>query len=221
MHTEFFKLVPKKINASNDNDDLSSFYTKRVKPFIDKGSALFLLTLLAPLFLVVAFLIKLESKGSVFFRQSRIGLRGRTFRIFKFRSMTVSENGSDVLQAQKNDVRVTKIGKFIRKTSIDELPQLFNVLLGDMSLVGPRPHAVNHDIEFTNRIPNYQKRHAVLPGITGLAQVNGYRGPTDTDAQLIGRVESDILYTKNIGLATDVKIIAKTALLVLNDRNAF
>ncbi len=221
MQTKFSKPVPKKLNACNDNDNASNFYTKIVKPSIDKLSALFLLTLLAPLFLVIAFLIKIESKGSVFFRQSRIGLKGKTFRIFKFRSMTVAENGSDVLQAQKNDVRVTKIGKFIRKTSIDELPQIFNVLLGDMSLVGPRPHALSHDIEFTDRIPNYQKRHAVLPGITGLAQVNGYRGPTDTDEQLIGRVECDILYTKNIGLITDLKIIAKTALLVFNDKNAF
>lgn len=221
MKNEFFKIIPQKMTACNDNHVSSKFYRKITKPLIDKCVALLLLILLAPLFLIIACLIKIESKGNVFFRQSRVGLHGKTFYMIKFRSMTVTENGNDVLQAQKNDARITKVGNFIRKTSIDELPQLLNVLLGDMSLVGPRPHALSHDIEFTNRVADYQKRHAVVPGITGLAQVNGYRGPTDTDAQLIGRVNYDILYTKNISFWTDIKILFKTAFIVFNDKNAF
>lgn len=221
MKTEFFKLVPKKINACNDNADSSSFYVKIIKPFMDKLLALLLLILLAPLFLVVAVLIKLESKGAVFFRQSRVGLHGDPFDMFKFRSMTVTENGDDVKLATINDSRITKIGNFIRKTSIDELPQLFNVLLGDMSIVGPRPHAIKIDHEYSQRIAEYPKRYLVLPGITGLAQIKGFRGPTDTHEQLAGRVKYDIIYTKKISFWTDVTIIIKTAFLVFYDKNAF
>ncbi len=224
MYNKFVKTITHSKNITPCNDNYVSYnklYVNFLKPLIDKTISAFLLVLLMPLFLLVALWIKLESKGPIFFRQSRVGIYGQTFHIFKFRSMTVTENGDDVVQAQKNDSRITKIGHFIRKTSIDELPQLINVLLGDMSLVGPRPHALNHDIEFSNRITNYQKRHVVLPGITGLAQVNGYRGPTDTDEQLIGRVKYDIIYTKSINFWTDIKILFKTAFLVFNDKNAF
>lgn len=221
MQTDFLNHRPSKVTASNDNHTTKTFYTKIIKPLFDKTASCVLITLLMPLFLIIALLIKIESKGAVFFRQSRVGLNGKFFYIFKFRSMTVTENGNNVVQAQKDDARITKIGNFIRKTSIDELPQLINVLLGDMSLVGPRPHAVSHDAEFANRISCYPKRHVVLPGITGLAQVNGYRGPTDTHEQLEGRVKYDILYTKQISFWTDIKILIKTALLVFNDKNAF
>jgi len=221
MQTDFLKPVPNKITACNDNAIPSKFYINFLKPFIDKSAALLLLIMLAPLLLIIALWIKIESKGPIFFRQSRIGFQGKIFHIFKFRSMSVAENGNNVVQAQENDMRITRIGNFIRKTSIDELPQLLNVLLGDMSLVGPRPHAINHDIEFTERVDGYQKRHNVLPGITGLAQVNGFRGPTDKDEQLFGRVEHDIIYTKTASLVNDIKILFKTVAVVFNDKNAF
>lgn len=224
IHNDSFKIdtnSSKTIKASNDNSDNSRFYSQKLKPFLDKIASLIILILLLPLFLIIGLLIKIESKGPVFFRQSRVGYKGNIFYIYKFRSMTVTENGNDVVQAKKNDARVTKIGNFIRKTSIDELPQLINILLGDMSLVGPRPHAISHDIEFTNRVSDYQKRHLVLPGITGLAQVNGYRGPTDTDKQLFGRVQYDLAYTKTVSFWTDLKILFKTAFIVFHDKNAF
>jgi putative colanic acid biosynthesis UDP-glucose lipid carrier transferase len=221
MQPEFLKTKQTKITASNDNYVACNFYTRILKSLIDKFVAFFLLILLSPLFLVIAVLIKIESTGAVFFRQSRVGLNGKNFLMFKFRSMNVTEDGDDVVQVKKNDTRITRVGSFIRKTSIDELPQLINVLLGDMSLVGPRPHVLNHDIEFTKRIADYPKRHVVLPGITGLAQIKGYRGPTDTDEQLLGRVQYDIIYTKNISLWSDLKILFKTALIVFNDKKAF
>lgn len=224
MYNKFVKTIKRSKNIIPCNDNYVSynkFYVDFLKPLTDKMIATFLLVLLAPLFLLVAVWIKLESKGPIFFRQSRVGIHGKIFFMFKFRSMTVTENGDDVKLATVNDTRITKIGNFIRKTSIDELPQLFNVLLGDMSLVGPRPHATKIDFEYTNRVSDYKKRHVVLPGITGLAQVNGYRGPTDTDEQLIGRVKYDIIYTKSINFWTDIKILFKTAFLVFNDKNAF
>lgn len=211
----------KKHFTSNDNTPSFGIYSNIVKPLLDKFLAFMLLFIISPLFLIIAILIKLESKGPIFFRQSRIGRHGKEFHIFKFRSMTVTENGDDVAQAQKNDMRITKIGAFIRKTSIDELPQLINVLFGSMSLVGPRPHAISHDIEFTNRVPDYQMRHIVLPGITGLAQVQGFRGPTDTDESIQGRVKFDLEYARNVSFWHDIKILFKTAMVVLNDKNAF
>ena len=221
MQTEFLKTKHTKITACNDNHNSFGFYVRVLKPLIDKFIAFFLLVLLSPLFLIIALLIKFESKGTIFFRQSRVGLNGEDFFMFKFRSMTVTENGDDVKLATVNDARITRIGSFIRKTSIDELPQLFNVLLGDMSLVGPRPHATKIDREYAARINEYPKRHIVLPGITGLAQIKGYRGPTDTHEQLLGRVQYDIIYTKNISLWADLKILFKTAFIVFNDKKAF
>lgn len=227
MQFDFSKFSTKKIITrqkmvpSNDNRAPFGIYRSLVKPLSDRIIAFILLCSLSPLLLIVACLIKLESKGPVFFRQSRIGLHGKEFHIFKFRSMTVTENGSEVAQAKKNDARITKVGKFIRKTSIDELPQLLNVLFGDMALVGPRPHALSHDIEFTQRVPDYQKRHIVLPGITGLAQIKGFRGPTDTDESIKGRVKYDLQYAHNVTFWNDLKILFKTAFVVLNDKNAF
>ena len=191
------------------------------KSFMDFICSLSALLILSPMLLIVAILIKLESKGPVFFRQDRVGKHGKIFKIFKFRSMTAMDNGSVVKQAQKNDARITKVGAFLRKSSIDELPQLINVLLGDMSLVGPRPHAVAHDKEFARENPSYIDRYHVLPGITGYAQVKGFRGETDTKPKLLGRIKYDVKYVQKISLLLDIKILFKTVWVVLRPQNAY
>lgn len=174
-------------------------------------SALILLTI-APLLAVIAVFIKLDSSGPVFFRQPRMGWNGKTFRIWKFRSMYVHPVEADkVQQATKNDPRITRVGAFLRKTSLDELPQVFNVLMGEMSLVGPRPHAVQHDMEYSQRIEQYFARHNIKPGITGLAQVRGHRGETRDIEQMVQRVESDIEYINNWSLWLDLAILVRTA----------
>jgi putative colanic acid biosynthesis UDP-glucose lipid carrier transferase len=180
-----------------------------------------ILILISPVLLAVAIAIKLDSQGPVFFRQQRMGWNGKIFRIWKFRSMHVHqpENGV-VVQAQKNDPRVTRVGAFIRRTSLDELPQVFNVLMGDMSLVGPRPHAIQHDEEYSRRIADYFARHNIKPGITGLAQVRGYRGETRDIEQMIQRVESDIEYINNWSLALDLSILLRT-ITVFTGKNAY
>jgi putative colanic acid biosynthesis UDP-glucose lipid carrier transferase len=180
-----------------------------------------ILILIAPLLLMIALAIKLDSPGPVFFRQQRMGWNGKIFRIWKFRSMHVHkvENGV-IQQAQKNDPRVTRVGAFIRRTSLDELPQVFNVLAGEMSLVGPRPHAIQHDEEYSRRIADYFARHNIKPGITGLAQVRGYRGETRDIEQMIQRVESDIEYINNWSLGLDLSILLRTA-TALTGRNAY
>lgn len=165
----------------------------------------------APLLLVIAIAIKLDSQGPVFFRQNRMGWNGEIFRIWKFRSMVVDPLPDDVVrQAEKNDSRVTRVGRFIRRTSLDELPQLFNVLCGEMSLVGPRPHAVQHDEEYAQRITDYFARRNIKPGITGLAQVRGFRGETKNLEQMVQRVESDIEYINNWSLWLDFVILLRT-----------
>jgi putative colanic acid biosysnthesis UDP-glucose lipid carrier transferase len=166
----------------------------------------FILSWLTPL---IAILIKLESKGPVFFKQSRNGFNYKEFDCYKFRSMMPNKD-AHLFQATKNDQRVTKIGKFIRKTSIDELPQFFNVLFGDMSIVGPRPHMVSHTNMYAKRIDKFMVRHFVKPGITGLAQISGFRGEVETDKDIIGRVKYDIFYIENWSLFLDIKIIYKT-----------
>ena len=181
-----------------------------------------LLIVLAPAFLVIAILIKLDSRGPVFFRQTRTGMSKKPFMIWKFRSMTVQENGCDVVQAKRNDQRITRIGKFLRSTSIDELPQLINVMLGDMSLVGPRPHACSHDREFATVFADYDHRFSVRPGITGLAQVIGLRGETDTNAKIRARSRADILYIQRRSFLLDVLILFRTAIvLVWGQENAY
>ena len=160
--------------------------------------------------LIVALLIKATSPGPVLFRQRRHGEEGREFDVFKFRSMTTLDNGPQVAQAQKNDPRVTPVGRFIRRTSIDELPQLFNVIAGDMSLVGPRPHAVAHNTLYRTKIREYMRRHKVKPGITGWAQVNGLRGETDTLEKMVARVEHDLAYIRSWSLWLDIKILFLT-----------
>jgi putative colanic acid biosynthesis UDP-glucose lipid carrier transferase len=172
--------------------------------------------------LAVAIAIKLTSRGPVFFRQRRYGLDGREILVWKFRSMTVCEDGHQVTQAKQQDSRVTPFGAFIRRTSIDELPQLFNVLDGSMSLVGPRPHAAAHNEQYRKMIQGYMLRHKVKPGITGLAQVRGWRGETDTLEKMQRRVECDHEYIREWSLWLDVKILFRTAFVVLSrDKNAY
>lgn len=173
-----------------------------------------------PMF-VIALLIKLTSKGPVLFKQKRYGLDGKEILVWKFRSMTVTENGSVVKQATKNDTRVTAVGKIIRRTSLDELPQFFNVLLGTMSMVGPRPHASAHNEEYRGIIDGYMLRHKIKPGITGLAQVNGCRGETDTIDKMERRVRFDHRYIQEWSIWLDFKIIFKTFFAVFADENAY
>ena len=180
-----------------------------------------LILLLSPLLLLIGLLIKLDSPGPVFFKQKRTGWNGKVFEIFKFRSMHVhQEPAGEVKQAQKNDPRITRVGRFIRRTSIDELPQLFNVFLGTMSLVGPRPHATQHDDEYSKKITNYFARHNIKPGITGLAQVRGHRGETKEISQMMLRVESDIEYINNWSLWLDILILFRT-FAALTGKNAY
>ncbi len=179
------------------------------------------LLVLSPLLLLIAGGIKMTSHGSVIFRQRRYGLDGREIAIYKFRSMTVSEDSDTVRQASRNDARVTRFGAFLRRYSLDELPQFINVLQGRMSVVGPRPHAVAHNEEYRRLIKGYMFRHKVTPGITGLAQVRGFRGGTKTVGDMRRRVESDLEYVRNWSLSLDAKIILKTIFLVLRDKSAY
>jgi exopolysaccharide biosynthesis polyprenyl glycosylphosphotransferase len=181
-----------------------------LKRLFDLCGALCGLLLLSPLFLVVALLIKLDNRGPVFYRQERRGFNGETFFIWKFRSMTVTESGRQMTQARAGDPRITRIGRFIRAKSIDELPQLFNVVRGEMSLVGPRPHALMHDDELGRQLEGYAHRQRIKPGITGWAQMNGYRGETATFAQVEGRTLHDLYYIENWSLPFDCWIILLT-----------
>ena len=178
------------------------------------------LVLLAPLFLAIAVLIKLDSPGPVFFRQRRYGFNQQAFGVFKFRSMKVQPDGP-FRQASRDDDRITRVGALLRRTNIDELPQLLNVILGDMSLVGPRPHALAHDRSFERRIALYARRHNVKPGITGWAQVNGFRGETRTDAAMEARVQADLHYIDNWSIWLDISIIIQTVISPRAYRNAF
>ncbi|MEW9898449.1 undecaprenyl-phosphate glucose phosphotransferase [Chitinivorax sp. PXF-14] len=176
---------------------------------------------ISPIMLLTALAIKLESKGPVFFNQRRYGLDGRDIMVYKFRSMSVMEDGDQVYkQVTRNDSRVTRVGAFIRKTSIDELPQFLNVLQGRMSIVGPRPHAVAVNEQYRKLIPGYMVRHKVKPGITGWAQVNGYRGGDDLE-HMTKRVEFDLEYLRNWSLRLDIAIIMRTVLLVFKDARAY
>ncbi|MFJ1338179.1 undecaprenyl-phosphate glucose phosphotransferase [Pseudomonas caricapapayae] len=182
-----------------------------LKNLEDKVLAALILLFASPVLLAIAICIKLDSPGPVFFRQERMGWTGETFRIWKFRSMVVHEAEDGVLkQAQKNDARLTRVGAFIRRTSLDELPQLFNVLMGEMSLVGPRPHARQHDTQYSQDIVDYFARHNIKPGMTGLAQVRGFRGETKDIEQMIQRVDSDIEYINNWSLWLDFVILVRT-----------
>ncbi|MGE0829405.1 MAG: sugar transferase [Hyphomonadaceae bacterium] len=179
------------------------------------------LLVLAPALLLIALVIRLDSKGPAIFKQDRGGLSGKRFKIWKFRTMTVVENDAGAAQAVRGDSRVTRVGRFLRKTSIDEFPQLVNVLVGDMSIVGPRPHIPKHDAEFTEVDPRYPERMRARPGMTGLAQISGCRGPTQTEEAIRARTGFDVLYVATWTFIGDVAIIAKTALLIWNDPQAF
>lgn len=169
-----------------------------------------ILIFISPVLFVIAMAVKLTSPGPVIFRQVRYGMDGKPIKVWKFRSMTVMENDEKVIQATKNDVRITKVGKFLRSTSLDELPQFFNVLSGQMSVVGPRPHAVAHNEQYRSLIKGYMLRHKVKPGITGLAQINGWRGETDTLEKMEKRIEYDLLYIRGWSIWLDIKIIFMT-----------
>ncbi len=192
-----------------------------VKRVTDIVLSSIILVMISPVLLAVAIGVKLSSPGPIIFKQRRTGLDGKEILVFKFRSMITQDNGPVVRQATKNDSRITPFGAFIRKTSLDELPQLFNVLLGTMSLVGPRPHAVAHNEEYRKIVQAYMLRHKVRPGITGWAQVNGFRGETDTVDKMAARVQYDLEYLRNWSLALDLKIIALTVRVLFFDRNAY
>lgn len=178
------------------------------------GAALLLL-LFSPVMLVIAALIKLDSRGPVLFAQRRGGLRCKTFYCFKFRTMSVLEDGTQIRQAQRDDKRITRVGRILRRTSLDELPQLFNVLLGHMSLVGPRPHALAHDTEYGAKIPGYRHRASIKPGITGLAQTCGLRGECETLDMMAARVSADLFYIAHRSFLGDLKILLVTPLKLL------
>jgi len=179
------------------------------------------LVLTAPLLLAIAVAIRIESRGPVFFRQRRHGLDGQEIVVWKFRTMNVAEDGPVVQQASADDPRVTRFGRFLRRSSLDELPQFLNVLTGDMSVVGPRPHALAHNSMYRQQIRGYMIRHKVKPGITGWAQINGARGETDTVEKMQRRIELDMYYLRHWSLGLDLLIIARTALQIFRDPNAY
>ena len=192
-----------------------------VKRMSDIVLAAVIVVLIMPLLLAIAIGVKLSSAGPVIFRQRRNGLDGDEIVVYKFRSMTAQDNGPVVRQATRHDPRITRFGAFIRRTSLDELPQFINVLQGRMSIVGPRPHAVAHNEQYRQLIKAYMVRHKVKPGITGWAQVNGHRGETDTIEKMQARVEYDLEYLRNWSLGLDLQIIVRTIRLVLFDRQAY
>ena len=192
-----------------------------VKRLSDVALSATILVLTAPLLLAIAAAVKLSSPGPAIFKQRRNGLGGEEIVVYKFRSMTSGDNGAAVPQARRQDPRVTRLGAFLRKTSLDELPQFVNVLQGRMSIVGPRPHAVAHNEQYRQLIKAYMVRHKVKPGITGWAQIHGHRGETDTVQKMQARVEYDLEYLRNWSLALDFQIVARTIKLVFFDRNAY
>jgi len=192
-----------------------------LKQISDIVFATIILLLISPVILLISIGVKLSSPGPVLFRQRRYGVDGRDIIVYKFRSMTVCEDGQNVLQVQRIDKRVTKFGAFLRKTSLDELPQFINVLEGKMSIVGPRPHAVSHNEIYRKMIKGYMVRHKVKPGITGWAQVNGFRGETDTLDKMEKRIQYDLDYLRNWSITLDIWIIFRTISLVLRDQHAY
>jgi undecaprenyl-phosphate galactose phosphotransferase/putative colanic acid biosynthesis UDP-glucose lipid carrier transferase len=192
-----------------------------VKRVMDVVIAVSAMLFFLPVMALTAIAIKLDSPGPVIFRQFRKGFNGKQFMMFKFRTMSVQENGSAVVQATRDDPRVTPIGRLLRSASIDELPQLLNVLKGDMSLIGPRPHALAHDNYFETVLSEYAFRHHVKPGMTGWAQCNGARGGTPTIEHISERVKLDLWYINNWSLWLDIQILIKTFFEVLRKRNAY
>jgi putative colanic acid biosynthesis UDP-glucose lipid carrier transferase len=193
-------------------------WLKNAEDFILGG--LILLIVFIPM-VIISIGVKLSSPGPVIFRQTRYGLRGEKIEVWKFRTMTVCENGGEIKQATRNDPRVTRFGDFLRRTSLDELPQFINVLQGSMSIVGPRPHAVAHNEQYRKIVDGYMLRHKVKPGITGLAQVSGWRGETDTLEKMKKRIEFDLAYIRNWSLWLDMRIIFRTIIKEFAGDNAY
>lgn len=191
-----------------------------VKRVLDVILSLTAMLLLLPVFAMIALAVVWDSGEPVFFRQRRTGRHGKIFNIYKFRTMHVLEDGAEIVQAVRGDVRITRVGHFLRITSLDELPQLWNVLKGEMSLVGPRPHAVSHDEYYSALIENYHLRYAVKPGITGWAQINGARGATPRLSDMQTRIDLDIQYVERESLWLYLQILARTPLVVLRRKNA-
>ncbi len=196
-------------------------FNRALKRASDIVLSIFIMLLISPIMLLIALMVKLSSPGPVIFKQRRYGLDGEQILVYKFRSMAVTEDGDTIQQARKNDLRVTRLGAFLRKTSLDELPQFINVLQGRMSIVGPRPHAVAHNEMYRTLIKGYMVRHKVMPGITGWAQVNGLRGETDTLDKMQARIDFDLDYLRNWSLPLDIFIIFKTIRLVFKDSTAY
>ncbi len=193
-------------------------FQKRVEDFVFAAAGL---VLAAPLMALIALAIKLDSEGPVIFRQRRHGYNHCVIEVLKFRTMTVLEDGNSISQARKGDERVTRVGWFLRRTSLDELPQLINVLRGDMSIVGPRPHALTHNTYYEDLVENYANRHRVKPGITGWAQIHGYRGEIDHPRKMAERVRYDLEYIENWSIWLDLKIIVMTPLFGIFNKNAY
>ena len=219
VHIDFYENIP---ILSLRKEPLEIPFNRILKKAFDLLITLFILVFIASwLFPIIILFIKISSVGPIFFKQERTGLGNKTFWCYKFRTMKVNKL-SNKLQATKNDPRITKIGNFLRKSNLDELPQLFNVIKGEMSLVGPRPHMLFHTDEYSSKIENYLARHFAKPGITGWAQVNGYRGETKELHQMESRIEYDIWYIENWSILLDIKIIFKTiSSMIKGDKNAF
>jgi putative colanic acid biosynthesis UDP-glucose lipid carrier transferase len=194
---------------------------KILKRIEDVVTSITILLLISPILLLITICIKATSKGPAIFKQKRGGINNKEIVVYKFRSMTTQDNGSIVNQVTRGDARITPIGVFLRKSSLDELPQFINVIQGRMSIVGPRPHAIVHDIEYAKLIPEYNQRTLVKPGITGLAQINGWRGETDTLDKMQKRVNMDISYINNWTLWLDIKIIFITIFKGFISKNAY
>jgi putative colanic acid biosysnthesis UDP-glucose lipid carrier transferase len=227
-----FKPIREAMTAVGNNsvftviDTPSGGLDQWIKRTIDLVGAMVALALLSPLLILVAIFIKLDSPGDILFRQNRWGAGAKPFGIYKFRSMSKetsqnAANGDEVVQTVSNDLRVTKVGAFIRRTSIDELPQLFNILTGSMSFVGPRPHATGHNKEYRGLIKGYMLRHKVKPGLTGWAQIHGFRGETDTLDKMAGRIDYDLEYLRNWSPLLDIYIVLRTVYVVVAGKNAY
>ncbi|PTW44194.1 putative colanic acid biosynthesis UDP-glucose lipid carrier transferase [Sphingomonas faeni] len=207
--------VPQTLNKGANQSDSSS------KRIIDIVVSLLALLVSAPVLVMIAILIKSTTHGPIFFRQTRTGYRGRPFRIIKFRTMTVIEDGDMIAHACRGDMRVTPVGRFLRGTSLDEIPQLFNILLGDMSLVGPRPHALAHDRHYSALLDGYNNRFLVKPGLTGLAQVRGLRGEIHDLSYMARRLDADVEYIRRWTPLFDIAIIFQTVPKMVRDRSAY
>ena len=202
---------------SNSNIGINSVL-KRIFDIVFSSVAIIFL---CPVIIVISVLIKLSSPGPVIFKQNRHGLNGEEIAVWKFRTMSVMEDGNNVKQAKKNDSRITPVGKYLRMTSLDELPQFFNVLCGSMSVVGPRPHAVAHNLYYRTKIDNYATRHIVKPGITGWAQINGARGETETIDKMALRLKFDLEYIQNWTFWLDIQIVFITVFKGFYNNNAY